>query len=187
MVPQVRLRESTFARLQKWAEPLRDNVDDTINRVLDLAEGRESSEARVQLQAGASKKGGRSRRKDSTEILTTAGVIAHGSQLRLLRSHLPEGADPDDPAFSGTLAADGWQIVWARDGQEYSMSALTEKLRSEDLAPISKGPHNGAMFWRPADLEESLHELAERMYHDGASTESLRALAESDGATGDED
>jgi len=38
MVPVIRLSEPTWNRLQQWAEPLVDNVDDVICKILDVAD-----------------------------------------------------------------------------------------------------------------------------------------------------
>lgn len=37
-MPVVRIRDATWDRLKKWAEPLEDSADDAIRRVLDVAE-----------------------------------------------------------------------------------------------------------------------------------------------------
>jgi hypothetical protein len=43
MSPQIMISPATFARLQKYAEPLIDDIDTVINKVVDLAENKQGS------------------------------------------------------------------------------------------------------------------------------------------------
>lgn len=40
MLPQITISAATFGRLQKFAEPLVDDIDTTLNKVMDLAESK---------------------------------------------------------------------------------------------------------------------------------------------------
>jgi hypothetical protein len=43
MSPQINISAATFSRLQKYAEPLIDDIDSVINKVMDLAESKTGS------------------------------------------------------------------------------------------------------------------------------------------------
>ena len=40
MMPVIRISDTTFERLQKWAKPLVDSADDALGKILDVAEGK---------------------------------------------------------------------------------------------------------------------------------------------------
>jgi hypothetical protein len=43
MSPQVTIAPATFARVQKFAEPLVDDLDSVLNKIMDIAEGKQSA------------------------------------------------------------------------------------------------------------------------------------------------
>jgi hypothetical protein len=45
MSPQVNIAPATFARVQKFAEPLVDDLDSVLNKIMDIAEGKQQAPA----------------------------------------------------------------------------------------------------------------------------------------------
>ena len=45
MSPQVNIAPATFARVQKFAEPLVDDLDSVLNKIMDIAEGKQNAPA----------------------------------------------------------------------------------------------------------------------------------------------
>jgi hypothetical protein len=45
MSPQIAIAAATFSRLQKYAEPLIDDIDSVLNKVMDIAENKQASPA----------------------------------------------------------------------------------------------------------------------------------------------
>jgi len=108
---------------------------------------------------------GRKARPKTMKILLDNNLVSAGEELRL-RNLLPTWVkyDPEDPVFKATITGKRGQsdaIVWAKDGQEYAVSALAWKI-FKDLHPENKDPGgiNGNGHWVRLD-GKSLWEVAE--------------------------
>lgn len=183
MIPVIRVRDDTFARLQRFAEPLVDTPDDVLQKVLALAEERLASDgssgnpvapdsvatANEPTAAGERRKTslgrrtGRRRRMATSRVLESSGELEIGTELVLLIDHLP-------PMDSSELHAEAlkciWdrrqRVVWRYDDRHYTLSALTRHIRDEYDVPLPLGEINGYKFWGLAtDPTKSLWEIAE--------------------------
>ena len=108
---------------------------------------------------------GRKARPKTMKILLDNNLVSAGEELRLMNL-LPTWVkyDPEDPVFKATITGKRGQsdaIVWAKDGQEYAVSALAWKI-FKDLHPENKDPGgiNGNGHWVRLD-GKSLWEVAE--------------------------
>jgi hypothetical protein len=108
---------------------------------------------------------GRKARPKTMKILLDNNLVSPGEELQL-KNLLPTWVkyDPTDPTFKATITGKRGQsdaIVWAKDGQEYAVSALAWKI-FKDLHPENKNPGgiNGNGHWVRVD-GKSLWEVAE--------------------------
>lgn len=107
------------------------------------------------------------RRERTVQTLARQGAVKGGTELVIFAASLDtrEAIDLDDPRYHAELgdhptAVDN--VLWAYDGKRYSLTSLTEKMRSEHGIPVPDGPLNGYMFWCLADRPgSSLYQLAE--------------------------
>ena len=81
-MPVIRISDSTWARLKKWAEPLEDTPEDVLSKVLDVAEG----------------KVGARNTTNEKPILATPKVASYPVRRRF-GSHLPRGMRTPNEAF----------------------------------------------------------------------------------------
>ncbi len=104
-------------------------------------------------------------RPKTMKILLDNKLVQKGDEI-LFKNGLPDyiSYDENDPTFKATITGKQGQsnaILWAKDGQEYAISALTWKL-FKDFHPENKNPGgvNGNAHW--VNLAgESLWEVAE--------------------------
>ena len=186
MSPVVRIRDDTWKRLQAFAVPLEDSVDDVINKIIDLATDetrlRGSLEQRAPApntdEAGASSRRDntsagkaarpRSQRRELTAVVLRAhGVIGPGTRIGVVPALLPSTADPEDRLFTAKFANNVKNVVWDYDGQEYSLSRLTMNLAARYQVRAGKDSENGFRVWglrtaREVPLEERRKELEGR-------------------------
>lgn len=108
---------------------------------------------------------GRRQRPKTMKILLDNGLVAAGDELRLM-NQLPSWLkyDPEDPIFRAVVTGKRGQsdaIRWAKDDQEYAVSALAWQL-FKDLHPEKRNPGgvNGTVHWVRAD-GKSLWSIAE--------------------------
>jgi hypothetical protein len=91
-------------------------------------------------------------RTKTMKILLDNGLVSAG-QVVWLKNALPTWVkfDQDDPTFRATITGKSGQsdaVVWAKDSQEYAVSALAWKI-FKDLHPENKNPGgvNGNWHW----------------------------------------
>jgi hypothetical protein len=99
---------------------------------------------------------GRRVRPKTMKILLDNGLVEPGEQLRLMHQ-LPSWVkyNANDPTFKATITGKCGQsdaVVWAKDGNEYAISALAWKIFKE-LHPEQRNPGgvNGNWHWVRAD------------------------------------
>lgn len=104
-------------------------------------------------------------RPKTMKILLENKLVQEGDELRLMNG-LPSYVryDPNDPTFKATITGKQGQsdaVIWAKDGQEYAVSALVWKI-FKDAHPDQKNPGgvNGNWHWVNAQ-GKSLWEVAE--------------------------
>ncbi len=173
----IQIEDQTFERLKAWARPLEDSPDDAINRVLDAAEG-----GRPVLEAPArapseetpviapfvtrlpERGPGRSRGPETSEILRAAGLLASGTVLVVDPAILPSGASVGDARFRARIGREVKWVVWERDGQEHSLSELTQAVRDRFGVHANRGAVNGYKYWcLESNPNRTLWELAQEI------------------------
>jgi hypothetical protein len=119
-------------------------------------------------------KSGRRPRPKTMTILLDNNLVKEGDELRLLNG-LPTWLkyDENDPTFRATITGKRGQsnaVIWAKDGQEYAISALAWKI-FKDLHPEKKNPGgvNGNWHWVNAD-GKPLWKVAEEFLAQGSIT-----------------
>lgn len=189
MTPVIRVNEDTFVWLQAFAKPFVDTPDDALQKVLALAEehrqcidsGESDSPASDSLatiaeeppkvpeptvaseRGRATRRGATRRRREPTsQVLERSGDLEPGTELALLVDQLPSlGGSLDKEDLKCTWSRRR-RVVWAYDGQRYTLSALARHIRDEYDVPLPLGEINGYKFWGLAtDPTKSLWEIAE--------------------------
>ncbi|WP_457096836.1 hypothetical protein [Lysobacter sp. P5_B9] len=99
---------------------------------------------------------GRKARPKTMKILLENGLVAAGDEV-LLKNALPSWVkfDSTDATFRATITGKQGQsdaVVWAKDGQEYAVSALAWKI-FKDMHPDNRNPGgiNGTWHWVRSD------------------------------------
>jgi hypothetical protein len=108
----------------------------------------------------------RSRRERTLGTLMRVGLISPGTDIELDRRKLTAGSDQlEEDMFKarfGTELNVRANVIWQHDGQAYSLSGLTERLRDEHGIPLPAGALNGYWYWKPANgTDKTLWEFAE--------------------------
>ena len=159
--PVVRISDQTWTRLQEWAVPLVDSVDDALIRVLDAA-GSPKTSRNPRRQVGQIK----AKRAQSKDVLVSAGVFRRGTKLRLLKRSWPADISGDDPLINVEVSDPSSQqnVTWKFDGKSYALSDLSPILRDKYGAKVAKNLVNGYKYWTLLDTpNESLWDAAERL------------------------
>ena len=107
----------------------------------------------------------RQRRELTRSVLVRKGLIEPGTTIILLPSiSSPDGVepiDPGDPARRAEFAGDGYNVIWQKDGESYSLSGLCGHMRDKCGFQFPS-PANGYLYWSREGDDEDLSTLAER-------------------------
>jgi hypothetical protein len=166
-VPSITVRQVTYERLKREAEPLVDDADSVITRLLDLATEVGTSRGTgdwsgfpqptaARLILPRSRKAGR--RAVTSSILRQEGLIRAGTRVGVVRRKLPPGASLADNTYTASFAANGRDLVWDSDRKVYSVSALARLLASRHGVTANPRSENGFRVFgliedREIDLE----------------------------------
>ena len=165
----VNLDDDVFVGLQKYAVPMVDDTSSVIRKLLRWAQsssfkaaGGRSINPGVPLAAVNAHK-----RPRTLHVLLRKGILAPGTRLVLDQRQV---GGPSPVALTdrklrcsvGSVPRARENVVWEEDGNSYSLSALTEKLRDDCGVPLTRGALNGYLCWcLESSPEKSLWDLAE--------------------------
>lgn len=99
------------------------------------------------------------RQPRTSSILASAGIIAPGVVIRLIGRSNEERTT----ATFGDPVTGNKNVIWKEDGQAYSLSALTTKLRDELGLDLPAGSLNGYAYWSLHSESESLSARAQAL------------------------
>ena len=150
----VTLEDDVVAGLQKYAIPMVDDTNSVIRKVLRQLESFAShaGNGNGHTPSAATVLRRKSKRERTLHALLRKGILAPGIRLALDQRQV-HGALPVPLKDSklrcsvGPVPRARQNVIWDFDGNSYSLSALTEKLRDSHGIPLTGGALNGYDFW----------------------------------------
>jgi hypothetical protein len=150
----VSLDDDVFAGLQRYAVPMVDDTNSVIRKLLRWIEtSRPKGAADSSINSGARPPALNVHKRERTlHTLLRRGVVGPGTRLVLdeRQVHGPSPVGLTDKKLRcsvGSVPRARQNVVWGYDGNSYSLSALTEKLRDDCQVPLTRGALNGYDFW----------------------------------------
>jgi hypothetical protein len=104
----------------------------------------------VNEKAAETNAASRSRSERSWVVLERLGRWRPGVELRYDPRRVPADREPADVLFCAHVDAGG-KVIWAADGQSYSLSRLTGRLRDDHSLPGLSQDFNAFAYWTFAD------------------------------------
>lgn len=151
MAPVIRVSDETYEWLKVVGRPF-ETPEEAIRRLLaQVAPQPERATPAVTVAPGT-------RSERTLHVLLRNGLVARSTEIILIHS------ENDDDLYHARFATNPRvrdNVVWAHDGNAYSLSRLTEMLRDEWEVNLPGGALNGYAFWALAsNPTQSLWDLA---------------------------